>query len=32
MDRNNALFRRWQGARRLMAGVDSVPDEPGSGG
>jgi cell wall-associated NlpC family hydrolase len=26
IDRNNSLFRRWQGARRLMAGVgDTLP-------
>lgn len=33
IERNGALFRRWQGARRLLAGADSVDgDVAGSGG
>jgi cell wall-associated NlpC family hydrolase len=31
-DRNTALFRRWQGARRLLAGADTVAGDEASGG
>ena len=33
IDRNRSLFRRWQGARRLLAAVDdSATDAPSAGG
>jgi cell wall-associated NlpC family hydrolase len=31
IDRNRGLFRRWQGARRLLAGADT-PGDSASGG
>lgn len=32
IDRNRSLFRRWQGARRVLADGAAVADVPGSGG
>jgi cell wall-associated NlpC family hydrolase len=32
MERNSSLFRRWQGARRLIAGIDTVAGDAETGG